>query len=473
MFKKPELPPVDDVVLKPWHGIRPAYYILALNLLFVLVIFFLICLLPGIVTNKTYVSFDSPLPVYGVYEDGRYLGNGYGTSLETTGGKHTYTFTYEGIEIGSTTVDVPRHYFFTFFHNYVFKITPEFTYTDEVKCLAVKSFASGTALYSPITDYTEEVKYPSPYSKFASTAVEMKIDDVRDVWLYGALHITSGTMYDDYTEGKGILDKNGITYSSQELETVEKYLDSLYRDGNTNQITINDKTTEIKVSKEGSFYTYEKGRVTIGETTSPSYPESNKLPRTLDYASFSMSGSLVTENEYALFVEENPEWSKNNIENLIEEGKVDSNYLKGINLSSRSSRPIRYISWYAAEAYIEWKSEKDGVEYSLPTLYEWYVAALSSENKKYVSSLVFVENDSATPTSLMGQLWDMTSTVYMPLMRLVDEETISRLSLLFPFDDIIVMGGSYVNEDVTRNDVGIASKSKSSEFNGFRLVKHE
>lgn len=473
MFKKPQLPEVEKVELKPWHGIRPAWYILGLHFLFLLILFFLICLLPGLISNKEYISFNSNLPVFGVYEDGKYLGNGYGTVLETTGGEHSYTFTYEGIEIGSTKVTVPKHSFFTFFHNYIYKVTPSFSFTEEVKAKAEEEFASSIALYSPIVDYSADVKYPSLFMKFAQCAQEMSIADVRDVWLYGALHITSSVMYDDYIKGREILENGSISFKSSSLQTVESYLLSLYGENSVKEVVKTDETTEIEVVKEGSFYRYTTGQVTLGRTTETSYPESNSLPQTLTYDTFFMSGNLVTENEYALFVDENPLWSKDNVDELVSLGLADSNYLKDITLSSRSSRPIRYISWYAAVAYTKWKSQKDGIEYSLPTLSEWTVAALSAKEKKYVTSLVYVENNSSTPTSLMGQLWDMTETVYMPLMRLLDEEAVKRLADLYPYDDIIVMGGSYVNENITLNDIGVVDKAKTSEFNGFRLVKHE
>ena len=475
MFKKPQYPEVEPVVLKPWHGLRPAYYILLLLLLFILVIFFLLCLLPGLVSTKAYVSFDTELPVLGVYEDGRYLGNGYDSVLETTGGTHTYKYTYEGIVIGEETKEVKRHYFFTFFYNPVTVITPSLTYTDEVKEKAVETAADEVASRSLITEYTDEAVYSDMLSSFARTAAVMGIEDVSDIWLYSLLHVTSGEMYDDYLKAKAVYDENGITYESDESRKVEEYIISLYGSNDSSEIVKTDETTEINVKRDGSFSTYSAGTVTLGETTSPSYPESDSLPRTLSYESFSIGTNLITENEYAKFVEENPEWSADNRDNLIAEGLVDSNYLKNITLSSRSSRPIRYISWYAAEAYCSWRSGKDGVEYSLPTAAEWSVAALSASEKDYVTSLVFVENNSDTPTGLMGQLWDMTSTPYIPLSRLVSTETVERLEALFPYDGVVVLGGSYVNsaDDIDISTIGFAYRNTCSEFNGFRLVKHE
>ena len=473
MFKKTKLPDVDPVVLKPWHGIRPAYYILALYFLLLVVLFLLVCLVPGFVSKRSYVVFDTSLPVLGVYEDGIYLGNGYDSKLETTAGEHTYTFTYEGIEIGEMTADVKRHYFFTLFSHKSTVIKPELEYSDEVREKAIEVFARDIASYSLITDFSGSTVYPPLMRKFAQTAVEMEIADIRDAWLYAVLHITSETMYCDWVEAKAVLDKTAVLYETEESRKVEEYLVPLYDSGTVSTVTKTDESSEIKVKKNGSFYTYSEGIVTLGKTTETKYPESDYIPVTLAYSTFSIAGSLVTENEYAQFVEENKKWSRDNLDELVSEGLVDSNYLRDITLSSRSSRPVRYISWYAAEAYIEWKSAKDGVEYTLPTLTEWTVAALSSSEKTYVTSLVFVESDSSTPTALMGQLWDMTATPYMPLMRLVSSETVSRLSSLYPYDDIIVMGGSYVNENISVEDIGTSAKSSCSSFNGFRLVKHE
>ncbi len=472
MFKKIKYADFDPVVLPYWHGIRPAYYILSIFFLFLLLIFFLLCLLPGIISNKAYISVDSTLPVFGVYEDGIYLSNGYDTVIETTKGSHKYEFYYEGIKIGEEVREVPKHYFFTLFRHPVYVINPTFTYTSETIKKAEEVFLIDVVSYSAITDYREDIKYPSPFTKFIQTALLMGVDDIREPWLYAMLHITSEAMYSDYAAAEKELSQSNIRYVTTESEKVKSYLDSLYL-GGVSEVKKNDETTALSVKRDGNFYRYDGGKVTIGSDTVSSYPSSNTLPVTLSYSTFYIAGELVTENDYALFVEENKKWSKDNLSSLIEEGVVDSNYLKDINLSLRRSRPIRYISYYASLSYCEWKSEKDGVEYTLPTVSEWTVAALSAQSKPYVTSLSFTERDSSTPTGLMGQLWDFTSTAYIPLMRLLDEETITRLSLIYPYDDIIVMGGSYVNDNVTIDTLGVMNKSACSEFNGFRLVKHE
>lgn len=473
MFKKLKYPTVDRVKLRPWHGIRPAYYILGIFFLSLLALFLLLCLVPGLISNKSYITINTDLPIVGVSVDEKYLGNGKGTSLETTSGNHKLTFTYEGLEIGSVDVKIPRRLFFSLFLHTPYEITPSFTYTEEVRDRAMMEFARNVSLYSKITSYSGSTIYPPLFEEYALSAVEMNEDDISDVWLYGMLHITSSIMYNDYLKGKEILSSSSVRYNNDTAESIDAFLESVYVVEEDVTVEKNDETSEIKVEKVGSFYKYVGGRLTIGESTVTNYPGSNILPKTIEYDTFYIQGSLITENEYALFVEENPEWSAENRETLVSSGLVDSNYLKGITLSSRSSRPVRYISFYAAEAYAQWKSKKDNTTYSLPSIYEWTVAALSAEDKGYVTSLVYRESESSTPSSLMGQLWDITSTLYMPLMRLVDDLVLERLSSLFPFDDIIVMGGSYVNTGITLSTVGITAKNSCSEFNGFRLVKHE
>lgn len=474
MFKKPVLPEVERVKLKPYKGIRPAYYILFTYFIIALVLFFILCLLPGVVSNKAYISFSSDLPLYGVYEDGIYLGNGHDSVFETTSGEHKYTFTLEGIEIGKEEVKISRHYFFTLFAHKKTVINPTFTYTDELENKVTEAFLKDVALYSAITDYSSSYTFPPLFSNYAKEVIAFKEKDISQELLYGALHITSKDMYSDYKEALSYLENSSVSFESKELNTINSFLDNLYDKDTVETLKKTDKTTEIKVSKlRDGFYRYNEGVVTLGEETLSSYPEINKAPVTLSFSSFDMSGNLITENEYATFVEENSKWSLDNKEELIKEGLVDSNYLSGISLSTRSMRPIRSISYYAALEYCKWKSEKDGVKYSLPTLEEWTVACLSAKDKKYVTSLVYVENNSSTPTGLLGQLWEYTSTSYIPLSRLIDQEKVKSLSQIYNYDDIIVMGGSYAQSDITSSDIGVMDKASCSEFCGFRLVKHE
>ena len=152
---------------------------------------------------------------------------------------------------------------------------------------------------------------------------------------------------------------------------------------------------------------------------------------------------------------------------------ADDYYLAGITLSTAyvSNLPVRNISWYAADAYCRWLSEKTGTAYRMPSEAEWYQAASSAEDRSYATSILSLDDGSHTsPLSMLGGLWEFTSSAYVPLSRLdgvtYDAEDLSS-------SDIIVKGGSYINDpsDVSKETVGVMRREVCSDYTGLRLVR--
>ena len=474
MSRKKQLPEVEPVKLKPFHGIRPGVYIIIIWALIILLLAFVLFVLPGLVSNTSYVTFNEPVVGSGVYEDGIYLGSATDGVYKTTGGNHKYTFTYEGEEYGEVESKVKRKVFFTLFSHKPQLIVPERSYNDEVKEKVVSAFIRDVTSYSAVISAPDTFHYPSIFSAFASNSVEMSIKDVRDAWLLALSHISSSSLYEDYKVGKEILLKSGILFETEESKELEYYIDALF---NGEKVTL-EKSMENNIllpTKDGDFFHYEPTTVEMGYSTTLTVESAKEAPVKVEVYDFSIARNLVTEHDWALFVEENPKWSKDNLETLVEEGLVDSNYLKGITLSPyiNSIRPIRNISYYAASAYVEWKSGKDGVIYHIPTEKEWYTASFSTKDKEYVTSLVYVENNPTTPTAMLGLLWEFTSTPFIPLSRITDYDKINNLGNMYGYDDVIVKGGSYVSDpsSISIDTVGITSKSTCSEFCGLRLAK--
>ena len=474
MSRKKQLPEVEPVKLKPFHGIRPGVYILIIWALIILLLAFVLFVLPGLVSNTSYVTFNEPVVGSGVYEDGIYLGSATDGVYKTTGGNHKYTFTYEGEEYGEVESKVKRKVFFTLFSHKPQLIVPERSYNDEVKEKVVSAFIRDVTSYSAVISAPDTFHYPPIFSAFASNSVEMSIKDVRDAWLLALSHISSSSLYEDYKVGKEILLKSGILFETEESKELEYYIDALF---NGEKVTL-EKSMENNIllpTKDGDFFHYEPTIVEMGYSTTLTVESAKEAPVKVEVYEFSIAQNLVTEHDWALFVEENPKWSKDNLETLVEEGLVDSNYLKGITLSPyiNSIRPIRNISYYAASAYVEWKSGKDGVIYHIPTEKEWYTASFSTKDKEYVTSLVYVENNPTTPTAMLGLLWEFTSTPFIPLSRITDYDKIINLGNMYGYDDVIVKGGSYVSDpsSISIDTVGITSKSTCSEFCGLRLAK--
>ena len=474
MSRKKQLPEVEPVKLKPFHGIRPGIYILIIWALIILLLAFVLFVLPGLVSNTSYVTFNEPVVGSGVYEDGIYLGSATDGVYKTTGGNHKYTFTYEGEEYGEVESKVKRKVFFTLFSHKPQLIVPERSYNDEVKEKVVSAFIRDVTSYSAVISAPDTFHYPPIFSAFASNSVEMSIKDVRDAWLLALSHISSSSLYEDYEVGKEILLKSGILFETEESKELEYYIEALFN----GEKVILEKSMENNIllpTKDGDFFHYEPTIVEMGYSTTLTVESAKEAPVKVEVYDFSIARNLVTEHDWALFVEENPKWSKDNLETLVEEGLVDSNYLKGITLSPyiNSIRPIRNISYYAASAYVEWKSGKDGVIYHIPTEKEWYTASFSTKDKEYVTSLVYVENNPTTPTAMLGLLWEFTSTPFIPLSRITDYDKINNLGNMYGYDDVIVKGGSYVSDpsSISIDTVGITSKSTCSEFCGLRLAK--
>ena len=467
MRKKPELPDVEPVRLRPVFGIRPGIIILSALAGAAILILFLFLVLPGLMQDGGYVRFSLNTADTAVYaEDGRYIGSSEGSVYYLPHGENTFRFSIEGIDAGSITVDIPHRIFFTLFSHRITEIEYSIANTPEIEEAVKEGFARDISAWSEVINYDEAYHYPPLFTSFARNAVALGFSDVSDEILYGALHVTSDEMRSDLDEALGILSASSVRYESPELGTVTASF--------TGEIPVESSGNRSvgKPVKEGRFFSYDPLVITIGDNGSSVFPEANERMADTEVPAFSIASRPVSEYEYALFVEENPYWSSANKENLIKDGMVDDGYLDGIALSTRveSTVPIRNISYNAAEAYAGWLSEKDGKSYMIPSEAEWTAAALSAEGKRYATSLVSIDTDGSSPSFMMGQLWEMTRTPYIPLSRLAYDRAM-EVGGLYPYDDIIVKGGSYINDpaSITVDTVGAMDRARTSEYATFRI----
>ena len=475
MRKKVELPEVEPVSLRPLWGIRPGVFILAGIALAVIVISFLLFVLPGLLSDSDYIRFETNTVNTAIHtDDGKYIGSSEGSVYRLKSGDYTFVFSIDGEEAGRVDVEVPKRIFFTLFTHKTDTVSFTVENTERIENAVKNTFAGDVVSWSRVIDYDDAYHFPPLFSSFAENAVALGFEDISSLLLYGALHITSEVMYRDYLSALSILEGSSVAYRSPVLDDLNTNLEEIYTSGSFRNL--NSANPEIEgMQEEDGFFTYPGYTVEMGKASELSYPAVNESPITVSADSFSIAPRLVTEYEYALFVEGNPYWSSENKEQLIADGMVDEGYLSGIALSSSimSSRPIRNISYYAAEAYCNWLSSISGESYHLPSEAEWYIAALSASDKPYTTSLLHFDFDTTSPSMMMGGLWEMTETPYIPLMRVSDYNEAIALSSVYPYDGIIVKGGSYINTpaEVSIESVGVVDKNSTSQFVGFRVCR--
>ena len=86
--------------------------------------------------------------------------------------------------------------------------------------------------------------------------------------------------------------------------------------------------------------------------------------------SFRMDRYPVTNGEFLDFVRANPEWRKSKIRPLFTDGNYLATWRGDLRIGTPSPKsPVTYVSWFAAEAYCEWRKK------TLPTVDEWEYAA--------------------------------------------------------------------------------------------------
>lgn len=95
--------------------------------------------------------------------------------------------------------------------------------------------------------------------------------------------------------------------------------------------------------------------------------------------SFYMDMYPVTNFEFQQFVNQYPEWQKQNVKAIF----ADKNYLKnwsmnnqiGKNANQLKNTPVVYVSWFAAKKYCECQGKR------LPTIDEWEFVGRASQTK--------------------------------------------------------------------------------------------
>ncbi|NBK21934.1 MAG: hypothetical protein EOM68_07900 [Spirochaetia bacterium] len=475
-----ELPQVSEVRLPQFLGMRPGIYIAILLIVATLLLLFVVGFLPGIVRGGRYVTFTSPLAQTGVSIDGTYLG---GTPYQffVPSGEHEVTFTKGGVTLGKTSLKVGHPVFLTWLIHRTDKLEADMQdLTTEMKTAITQFNVQEVMATSAITVFDTVHPYPPVFKNLVSDNSAMGLDEKTqtDSFALAANFITSKTMLSDALEAKETLKG-----TSSLLEKTLKVARQIFADSTTSEIgllgqehLVKGMPTNLKANDfEQAGITYPATSFVMGTTVPLIFSETNKAGITVETESFSIATTPVSQYQWALFIEDNPQWDKNEIQRLQQDNLTDEFYLSGIlpSVVFATGKPVHNISYKAAEAFCTWLTEKSGKEVFIPTQEMWTLAALQAKDKGYAKSLTITDDDRSTPLAMLGGVWEFTQSPYIPLQRVTDYQEVAKLYNTFALSpDVIVKGGSYLNapSSIDAHTVGAVDTTACGDLIGFRIA---
>lgn len=475
-----ELPQVKEVQLPHFLGMRPGIYIFTLLIVATVLIVFLIGFLPGIIKGGRYVTFTSALAQTGVSIDGTYLG---GTPYQffVPSGDHEVTFTKGGIPIQKTTLTIDHPLFLTWLFHRTAKLEADIAnLTSKEKATITKFNIQEVIGTSSITSFDAVHPYPPVFMNLVEDNIVMALDEKTqlDSFALGATFITSKTMLSDALEAS-----EKISGSTKLIDKTLAVAKQLFADSTTEEIGLLEQEhllkgmpTTLKANDfEQAGITYPASSFVMGTTVPLIFAETNKAGITAKTESFTIATTPVSQYQWALFIEENPQWDKNETQKLQQDNLADEFYLSGIlpSVVFATGKPVHNISYKAAEAFCSWLTEKTGKEVFIPTEQMWTLAALQTKDKGYTRSLTITDTDRNRPLAMLGGVWEFTKSPYIPLQRVTDYQEVANLYHLFAnSSDVIVKGGSYLNNpsSIDVHTVGAVDTTACGDLIGFRIA---
>lgn len=500
------------VTLKPVLGVPPRVYIPILYMLVILVILFFILINPGLRKPGAYLMFKGNPESAAVYLDGSYAGN-------TLDGFYMNPGTY-GLEIRKRgfssqmlNVEVPRRIFATLLFRPTRKIAYQLTpdSLDVILLPSFREFASWSFSGKPSAIY----QLPMVLSKAAADAALTPLTDraaltvpllaagmsvsenatsTRDlVYASATLAAPGGSPLGliALTRSAVSLIGGSKNYAAAIMEIIPEKASDTTRNAlaalkqeTSAQTLPQPSSTGIKAVGAHLFIMFAGGTV----KTVYSSPGGTPTSSTAEVPEFGLAATEVTQRQFALFLEENPEWKPTNRAALIEKGFADASYLADFDASKADDRSVTGVSWYAAKAYCDWLSRQApaGYEVALPSEAMWETAAANASQK--VEALgVFNSRSDTGPlpvgssgrdaygfSDLFGNVWEWTSDGFRPYAW-IEADSAAYDELINAIDSKTVKGGSWAN---SADQISIASRgpvpaSHASEFLGFRpaLIK--
>ena len=147
------------------------------------------------------------------------------------------------------------------------------------------------------------------------------------------------------------------------------------------------------------------GRFLMGSEDEDAHDDEQPV-HTVYVDAFYMDIYEVTNAQFKVFVDANPQWQKDNIEDRLHFGFYLDHWTSNDYPAGKANHPVTRVSWYAAMAYANWAGKR------LPTEAEWeYAARGGMEGQKYPWGNTITPNDANVSSQNGYGLYDMAGNV--------------------------------------------------------------
>jgi hypothetical protein len=429
--QNPDAAAEDQVRLKPVLGVRPGVYLAFLYSLVILAGFFFIFLFPGLSRPGAEVVFKTEPAGAALRVDGVYMGTSPG-SVFVPQGIHTFELVLPNFTPLEFDEKIEGRLFASLFFPRLHTIEKQLYTNSPLSVLSGE--AAGYAAWSFAGEPTAAYQIPLSLSEGAYRAGPGAADPqaVDDILKASSRFGTTRAAVRDLIRAKTLADNGGLSPSPVSLFHSAGDIISFLSDTpgaapwlagtlspEAASLVSGSSWYEKQITESGRLAGSEilpaapAGRFRLGSLSFTALPggtlvQRSVFPHTMTIDGFRISETGVSAAAYEAFLSARPQWRKDAVETLREQGLVTGDYLSEAP-SSGEAEGIGQVSWYAARAYCSWLTtllppSMSSYEARLPTEAEWEYAAKTARG--WAASDI---------TGLLGGNWEWCGDPYAPL----------------------------------------------------------
>jgi hypothetical protein len=497
------------VRLKPILGIKPITYVPLLLALALFLLLFLLFIYPGLKNYGSEITFRSVPPGAEVVIDGVRVGATPVTSF-VEAGERTLLLRYPGFREEERNIEVGGRLFGSLFWKRRDRLsaTLEPFSPAELATNRSEQFArwalggAGNAAFQVPPLLSETARALGAFSEDSESR-----EAGRELLRTGRYHLATSTQLKDLTRGTILFNGGGgpspLGMSRSVLELIQPANNS---QGSWALQRILERTLPAGISdsfREGGWYESDREAPVIVAPRSGA--ENLPVSITLEGmrfrrveaegGAFLMLQREVTRGDYAGFIADRPAWGPDNRQELLEAGSVTEDYLADWGAPLSPEEPIRFVSWFAADAFARWLTSRlhatnpayrGRLVARLPLEAEWRVVAGregAPNSSEAAPARITFESEGERPYpvaagrlseagfyDIYGNLWEWSADWYTPSPEAALLEDPGAPPAAGA--ERVVQGGSFANSerDLSGTIRGSQPPSWCSPYLGFRLV---